>query len=415
MNKMKKCLLGTARRFLSGENSDAFTLRPSQTVEFQPFSGTQDFYAHVPYCLNRCAYCPYNTKALDVEEVPRFYEMLLVEARLLAAKGCSASGRSLYIGGGTPTCTGDGLLRFIEDFTRLCGNPSSIAVETSAEALNQPLLDDLRHAGVTQLSVGIQSFDSQVLKTLGRSGVPQSYHEKLEMAANAGFENLNIDLMYDANDGTIENLDRDIGLAISSGADQLTIYPLFRFFRREGVVMPRLRNRWKFFAFVWERMTREGFSPVSVWSFRKGGRGESFSSVQRHAFVGIGPGAATCREDVFAFNTFDTTAWMERIAEGKCAWSLEMPLSPNLRALYELYWDLYACRLPKKLDVNLKRRWRLALFAGLARILGFCRGETLTKRGTYWIHLLQNQYMLDYIDRVWAVSKKTAYPEEIRL
>lgn len=415
MNRMKKCLLSTVRRFLSGEKNSAFTLRPSQTVDFPSFSGTQDFYAHVPYCLNRCAYCPYNTKALDVDEVPRFYETLLTEVRLLVAKGASASGRSLYIGGGTPTCTGNGLLRFIEGFTRLCGSPGSIAVETSAEALNQPLLNDLRHAGVTQLSVGIQSFDTAILKTLGRSGDPETYQGKLELAANAGFENLNIDLMYDANGGTLENLDRDIGLAVSSGADQLTIYPLFRFFRREGVVMPRLRNRQKFFTFVWKRMTREGFTPVSVWSFRKGGRGESFSSVQRHSFVGIGPGAATCREDVFAFNTFDTAAWMERITEGKSAWSLEMPLSPNLRALYELYWDLYACRLPEKLDANLKKRRTLALFARMARFLGFCRDETLTEKGTYWIHLLQNQYMLDYIDRVWAISKKTAYPEEIRL
>ena len=413
--KLKKTVLGAARRILSGEKGEAFTMRPSQRTEFPASTGTQDFYAHIPYCRNHCAYCPYNTKPLDLEEVPDFYEALLAEARLAAANGASVEGRSFYIGGGTPTCTGDGLTHFLREFTQICGQPATIALETSAEELTAPLLENLLQAGVTQLSVGVQSFAPHVLKTLGRAGHPETYAEKLEMAARAGFENLNVDLMYDADSESIGDLASDISQAIQTGADQLTIYPLFRFFRREGVAMPRLRNRRKFFAFVWKRMELDGFSPVSVWSFRKGRRGEAFSSVQRRTFVGLGPGAGTCREDLFAFNTFDTSAWMSRSREGKCAYSLEMPLSPNLSALYGLYWDLYAGHLPKKLDPDLKRRRLLALLASTARLLGFCRGETLTERGMYWIHLLQNQYMLDYIDRVWTISRETPYPEAVRL
>ena len=74
---LKKTVLGAARLILSGEKGEAFTMRPSQRTEFPASSGTQDFYAHIPYCRNHCAYCPYNTKPLDVEEVPDFYEALL--------------------------------------------------------------------------------------------------------------------------------------------------------------------------------------------------------------------------------------------------------------------------------------------------------------------------------------------------
>ena len=97
--------------------------------------GPQDFYVHVPYCQKRCAYCPYNTKPLDMEETSRFYEALKAEAHLAAANGASASGRSLYIGGGTPMCTGHRLVRFIEDFSALCGSPTTIAIESSAEEI----------------------------------------------------------------------------------------------------------------------------------------------------------------------------------------------------------------------------------------------------------------------------------------
>lgn len=415
MNSAKRFALNAIRRLLSGEKATAFSFQPSVRTELPQFDGPQDFYVHVPYCQKRCAYCPYNTKPLDTEETPRFYEALKAEAHLAAANGASASGRSLYIGGGTPTCTGHRLVRFIEDFSALCGSPATIAIESSAEEITGAFLDKLRCVGVTQLSVGIQSFDPKTLKRLGRSGETETYEGKIALAAEMGFKNLNVDLMYDADGETIEEVDRDLNRAIGSGADQITVYPLFRFFREEGVAMPSLRGRWRFFDFVWQKMVSEGYAPVSVWSFRRGCSGEVFSSVQRRSFVGLGPGAATCQRSLFAFNTFDASAWMGKINQRECAYSLEMTLSPNIRALYGLYWDLYACRMPDKLDMDLKKRRTLQAFASVARILGFLRGTSLTEKGAYWIHLLQNQYMLDYINRLWYVSRRTPYPSQVHL
>ena len=415
MNKAKRFALKVVRRILSGERDAAFEFKPSTRRAFPSFEGPQDFYVHIPYCRNKCAYCPYNTKPLDEAEVSAFYDTLLKEARQVVGAGATALGCSLYIGGGTPTCTGGALVRFIGDFVRYCSRPGTIAVETSADELDMANLAALKDACVTQLSVGVQSFDGRILKRLGRTGDVENYERTLALAAKAGFANLNVDLMYDADGETLEEINNDLSRAVHSGADQITIYPLFRFFRNDGVSMPSLRARRSAFAFIWQRMAQEGFSPVSVWSFRKGGRGEAFSSVQRRSFVGLGPGAATCHKVFFAFNTFDTSAWMRRIAEDACAYSLEMPLSPNIRALYSLYWDLYACRMPNELDAGLKRKGVFRALATAGRILGFVKGEVLTERGAYWTHLLQNQYMLDYINRVWSVSRNLPFPSGIRL
>lgn len=411
-----RALLRGVRRVLSGEPGEAFAFVPARREGVGAMAGAMDFYVHVPYCRKRCAHCPYNTKPLDSAEVPRFFAALREEARRAAAAGATAEGRSLYVGGGTPTCTGGELVRFLRDFAVICGRPRSIAVETSPEELDAETLPGLRKVGVGQLSVGVQSFSGRVLKSLGRVGTPAEYSPRLEAAVAAGFRNVNIDLMHDADAGSLEDLGEDIARAVAAGVDQVTVYPLFRFFRGNGVAMPRMRSRRRFCAFVRQKMDEAGFRPVSVWSFRrKDAADESFSSVQRRQFVGLGPGAATSLEGLFAFNTFDTAAWMERAEAGRCARSLEMALSPNLRACYDLYWDLYALRLSRALPEGLERRWLLGALAALARRCGFARGETLTERGACWIHWLQNLCVLDYIDRVWMHSKAKAFPGEILL
>lgn len=412
----KQALLRGVRRWLCGEPRSAFTFKPVRREGFPSMAKSADFYVHVPYCRKRCAHCPYNTKPLDTAEVPRFFAALRDEARMATEAGATAEGGSLYVGGGTPTCTGKELTLFLRNFSGICGRPRSIAAETSPEELDDATLAGLREAGVGQLSVGVQSFSPRVLESLGRSGDPAEYATRLASAVAAGFANVNVDLMHDAESGTLAALGDDIERAIAAGVDQVTVYPLFRFFRGSGVDMPGMRARRRFCEFVWQKMESAGFQAVSVWSFRrKEADGEAFSSVQRRQFIGLGPGAATSLENLFAFNTFDTAAWMERVRAGQCAHSLEMPLSPNLRACYDLYWDLYALRLPSELPEALRNRRRLGMLATWARICGFARGETLTERGACWIHWLQNLAVLDYIDRMWTHSKASAFPREIDL
>lgn len=164
------------------------------------------------------------------------------------------------------------------------------------------------------------------------------------------------------------------------------------------------------------------YEMVSVWGFRKKSGTVSFSSVSRDNFIGLGPGSASKLHDVFRFNTFDLDAYLEACNRNQSACSLEMPLSANMETLYRLYWRFYEGRLPCSiLNSDLKRRklWRFIL--GCLRQTGhvlFNRAEStysLTERGAFWIHLLQNYYILNYIDRVWRTSMATSNPPRIEL
>ncbi len=415
MNFFSDLVCRAIRHLISAESGDSFSFVPSNRRTFPRISDMSDFYVHVPYCRNHCRWCPYNTRPYCNDEFPRFFETLLSEARQIASAGAELHGRSLYIGGGTPTCTGRFLLDFIDRLVKDFGNPSTIAVESSVDELTLYMIGGLKDSGVTQLSIGVQSFNGERLQSLGRVAHQAKAADILKSVTHAGFDNVNVDLMYDIQRHTLAELGEDIHCAVDNGADQITVYPLFRFFTKQGVIMPQIIKRRRFYSFLWDIMRSNGYVPVSVWSFSRPNATRNFSSVHRRMFVGLGPGAATSLERLFAFNTFNCKAWMHRISSGLPAYSLEMPLSSNMRALYNLYWSLYELHLPKILSKPLTRD-RILDFASIgARLLGLCDKETLTQRGAFWIHLMQNQYILNYINKIWSASMRTPFPDMIQL
>ena len=415
MNFVSDIMFRVIRRVISAESGESFSFVPSKRQTFPRMSDMVDFYVHIPYCRNHCRWCPYNTRPYCDDEFPSFFEKMLSEMRQVVTAGASLDGKSLYIGGGTPTCTGRFLLDFIDCLIKDFGNPSTVAVETSVDEMTMDMIDGLKAVGVSQLSIGVQSFNDERLLSLGRVKHQTKATDILKSVAHAEFDNVNVDLMYDVQRHTLADLDEDIHCAVDYGADQITIYPLFRFFTRRGVGMPQIIRRRRFYSFLWNIMQSNGYVPVSVWSFCRPNAIRKFSSVQRCKFVGLGPGAATSLERLFAFNTFDCKSWMQRISSGMPAYSLEMPMSANMRALYDLYWSLYELHLPKNLSKALIRNRLLNFVAQGARFLRLCDDETLTQRGAFWIHLMQNQYVLNYINKVWSASMRTPYPNMIRL
>ncbi|MBQ3288891.1 MAG: radical SAM protein [Kiritimatiellae bacterium] len=416
MNFVSDIMFRVIRRLISAESGESFSFVPSKRQTFPRMPGMVDFYVHIPYCRNHCRWCPYNTRPYCDDEFPSFFENLLSEVRQVISAGALLYGKSLYIGGGTPTCTGRFLLDFIDCLVKDFGSPSTIAVETSVDELTLDMISGLKASGVAQLSIGVQSFNGKRLQSLGRVVHQTKATDILKSVAHAEFENVNVDLMHDVQRHSLADLGEDIHCAADNGADQITIYPLFRFFTSRGVCMPQIIRRRRFYSFLWNIMQSNGYVPVSVWSFCRPDAIRKFSSVQRRLFVGLGPGAATSLEGLFAFNTFDCKAWMQRISSRLPAYSLEMPISANMRALYDLYWDMYELHLPKVVSEKLIRNRLLNFIAQGAQFLGLCDDdETLTQRGAFWIHLMQNQYVLNYINKVWSASMRTPFPNMIRL
>ena len=220
-----------------------------------------------------------------------------------------------------------------------------------------------------------------------------------------GFVHVNLDLMFALPGQSLDSLAQDLEQALLSGAQQLTFYPLFTFpytpvgrtRKLRGMGMPPLRQRRRHYRYLHETMLRAGLRRVSVWGFTR--TGEKYSSVTRDRYIGLGPGAASCLPGHYLFNTFSLLHYQRRLGERRFATALAMPLTEAMERYYWLYWRLYETEVPiaglhaRFTDDRRALRWLRAATAG--RLL-HPDGPSLrlTERGAFWIHWMQNQFIL---------------------
>lgn len=426
---LKKTMLDCLRKAICGENPENFTFSKTENLNCPELSST-DIYIHIPFCRNKCPYCPYNTVPYRDELVSPFFRALKIESEIYAEALKNADVRSIYIGGGTPTTVWPELAIFLRDLRKNLGFSGDIAIETTPEEVTEKLVKDLSEAGVTQVSLGVQSFRDEALKIIGRKYSASILDEKIKMLAKGGFDNVNIDLIFAFGNEPEKSFRYDLEHALASGADQITAYPLFEFpYTKAGQLrklkklqMPDLGLRKRMYEILCDTMRANAYEMVSVWGFRKRtGQEKIYSSVSRDFFVGMGPGAASRLKDRFIFNTFDLNAYQKRLtAERKLPYSLEMPLSKEISDIYWLYWRFYEGSIPQSgFQEKFAGKSRIKIIISILRLLHLLKSDgtcyRLTDSGAFWIHLLQNHYILNYIDKVWTRSMKEAYPDKIRL
>ena len=159
-------------------------------------------YIHFPFCKQRCIYCDFNTLGgVKQEERLVYHKALLQDIRLSARQVKIAKGglRSLYLGGGTPTLApADWLMEVVDTVKEYYGfNPQAeITIEANPGTLSLAKLKSLRQCGINRLSMGVQSLNAGLLHKLGRIHSVQDVADSLSWAREAGFDNINLDLIY---------------------------------------------------------------------------------------------------------------------------------------------------------------------------------------------------------------------------
>ena len=198
---------------------------------------TLSVYLHVPFCATRCGYCDFNTYTageLGAAASPQSWlDAALAEidlaAKVLAASGSTRQVSTVFVGGGTPSLVGagplTGLLDAVRDRIGLAPD-AEVTTEANPESTDPRLLADLRAAGFTRLSLGLQSTSPAVLKVLDRTHTPGRALQVVRWARRAGFEHVNLDLIYGTPGETDDEFVASLRVAADSGADHISAYSL---------------------------------------------------------------------------------------------------------------------------------------------------------------------------------------------
>ncbi len=422
-------MLGLIRNILA-DRTDDFTFRRFDPADCINIKDNTGLYIHIPFCKNTCPYCPYNKIKYQQEVVQEYKNALLKEINLYYLLFGQKEFSSIYIGGGTPTLMIDELDEILKTLKRYFPISGNIAIETSPNSINSEVLKKLKLLGFNLLSIGIQSFNNDQLTMIGRAYDKDIAIKSIELAMDAGFETVNADLIFAIENQSVKNIEDDLRIAVSHNVDQITYYPLFtfpyseigEFNKLKKLKLPNNKVRKKMYYFISDFLMANGYERTNVWSFSRKCDKKTFSSVTRDYYLGLGAGAGSYNGNSFYFNTFSIPEYIQSV-NTKLPISIKMEVSPKLKKLFWLYWRLYETKISKKeyyykFQCDLQKDFSIIL--RLIRLLGYVDYENediikLDNKGSHWIHLLQNQYALNYVNKIWSVSKKNPWPEKIKL
>ena len=388
-----------------------------------PYSGCENLglYIHIPFCKSICNFCPYCKVRYDSTLCDRYLDALIREIHLV---GNQSTGKkqvtSLYFGGGTPALAADRMKEIIDAVGEHFIITEGIGVELHPDNVTVETLRTLKDAGVTKISIGIQSFQSKFQSILGRKTVDvQAMSQAL---AAVPFETVSMDFIFALPSQTFEDLKQDIDAAFESGANHIAIYPFIDFTFTNSTVpaMPKKEKRALLDA-VTAYCLGKGYDRNSIWTFSREIQAR-YSSMTRENFLGFGCSATTLLKDQFKINTFSVEEYCKRIDQGKLPTSLTIRFTRRQRMVYYLFWTAYSTRVDSRdfesfFGVPLKKMYGMEL--RFAKLLGFATERdgvyTMTPKGAFYYHYYENFYTLAYIDKMWGILRNEAFPERIEL
>ena len=363
-----------------------------------PPSGAGYLYLHVPFCETLCPFCSFHRVEHHHRPAQRYFHSLREEIRLYHASGFRFCGA--YFGGGTPTTEPQELVETIELVRRLF-HLREISVETNPRDLRSEILHPLLDAGVTRLSVGVQSFDDRLLKEMERYesyGSGEEARDHIQRAAGL-FKTLNVDLIFNQPHQELKSLERDLEVFRGSGANQVSFYPLMtspKVWPKISAVMgrPDRRRLWPFYQTILSRLRPE-FTPSSAWCFTQRDHVGDEYIVEADYYVGVGSGAFSYMDGTLYATTFSLGTYEKRIAQGLTGITVQSRFNVGDQMRYSLLVKMFGLGLDRAWALRrhgsqfFRKLWpelRALEWLGAARRDD--RGWRLTDRGMYWLMLM---------------------------
>ena len=388
-----------------------------------PFSDCDSLglYIHIPFCKSLCNFCPYCKVPYEKDLCDRYIDALIQEIHLV---GGSHDGKkrttSLYFGGGTPALAVNRLSEIIAAIREHFIITEGIGIELHPDNVTPTVLQACKDAGVTKLSIGIQSFNTKFQHILGRCAVkPDRLQDVLSQVT---FETVSMDFIFALPGQTFEDLKTDLDIAFQIGANHVAIYPFIDFSFTDSPVtsLPKKEKRELLDAITLYCQT-QGYTRNSIWTFSSD-KDARYSSMTRDNFLGFGCSATTLLKDQFKINTFSVEEYCKRIHEEKLPTSLTLRFTPRQRMVYYLFWTAYSTEVDSAafeafFGVPLRQMYGAEL--KLAKLLGFITEDNgiyrMTLKGAFYYHYYENYYTLAYIDKMWGILRKEAFPSQIIL
>ncbi|MBM7660776.1 oxygen-independent coproporphyrinogen-3 oxidase [Bacillus mesophilus] len=265
----------------------------------------QAVYIHIPFCHQICHYCDFNKVFLKGQPVDEYLNHLNLEMRNTLQQVPTESVKTIFIGGGTPTALNEEQLAKLLDMIRFHFPNWSDDIEFTVEAnpgdLTTEKLKVLKSGGINRLSIGVQSFNNELLKQIGRTHESNDVFAGIKRAREAGFSNISIDLIYSLPNQTIEDFKETLQQAFSLNIEHFSAYSLiiepktvfYNRMQKGKLPLPSHESEAAMFELLMDEMKKNGYEQYEISNFSKQGfeSKHNLTYWDNEEYYGFGAGA----------------------------------------------------------------------------------------------------------------------------
>jgi oxygen-independent coproporphyrinogen-3 oxidase len=326
--------------------------------------GPLGLYIHIPYCASRCHYCDFNTYRFDAVQVEQYLKALAQEIDLRAAMEALQGRRlcSVFFGGGTPSILEASQIVRILDRCRAAfafEDGVEISLEANPGTVDVPKLRALREGGIDRLSFGAQAVQDGLLRRIGRAHDAREAEQAFWMAREAGFNNVNLDLMFGLPGQRLEDWAESLGWAVRLSPEHVSTYGLileegtrlYQEHRMGALELPDEEMEAAMYQMALDRLTDAGFEQYEISNFARPGFLCRHNLVywEHQEYLGLGAGAYSFVDGQRCFNELLPANYVRGIRERGTAVAGGEKVSPEMLRSERLMLGL---RLRGGLDVR---------------------------------------------------------------
>lgn len=287
-------------------------------------------YLHVPFCLRRCSYCDFAVHPTRRPAIAAWLEAIERELAIRAGEANELALSTIYVGGGTPSLLGVGAMQRLREIIESNGTVAmdvEWTAEANPESFTPELAADWLTAGVNRVSIGVQSFHAAALRWMGRLHGAEGASIAVAAARSAGFDNINIDLIFGLPDRLGRDWQLDLQRALELSPDHVSLYGLTaeasaalgRWVREGRASLPAEESYADEYLAAVRALTAAGYRHYEVSNFARPGRESRHNRAYWSGapYLGLGPGAHSYLPPQRWWNVRDWRVYQQRLLAGR--------------------------------------------------------------------------------------------------
>lgn len=308
-------------------------------------------YIHIPFCKQKCYYCDFTSYANKEELVERYIKCLKKEIlqyanenKIMSEHGLEERYviKTIYIGGGTPSAIDEvyiiNVLDTIKDNFKMRDN-AEITIEVNPGTVNKDKLESYRECGINRLSIGLQAVQDDILKCIGRIHTYKDFENTYEYAREVGFDNINVDLMINLPNQTLDDVKESVKTILSLKPEHISVYSLilepntkmYELINSKTLTIASDETERQMYWYVKDTLEKHKYNQYEISNFTKSGfeSKHNMDCWNQKEYIGVGASASSFMENKRYSNISELEKYIENIEKG----------TPNKNLVLEEFLD----------------------------------------------------------------------------